>query len=326
MNQQAQVQILQPNDLKFIKPSNIEFREFTKEQAKLLIKGFEESGKRNREPSPQTVDKYLNDMDSGKWDETICNNQILIDKDGTLRGGLHRMTAFIKATTRDKIIFPVEFNASEETIKRQDTGKIDNNNMAMPDTLNRKIADFEFLSKRAIHTASSLLVFADNHPGFDNKGKVKMKDKKDKSYGGKAFNTTADDVVLSINKYLPILEEMDTHAFPLGRVNKENNYAGFAPFVAAVAKAYTLMDKKLWKNFASLLTVQDISHLDQNDTNRRLAAQELINVFLNKSEQNNPIKVDRDMRLALSCLAAAHNNEDINTVDMETYGYETFLK
>jgi hypothetical protein len=326
MKTTAQKVEIKENELQFTKPTNHRFCILTRAVAEKLLANYEASKVLNRMPSDDTIIKYAADMDSNKWRQDIDLTPVLIDKDMVLRGGQHRIRAFLKSG-QTEMQFPVVFPASEEEIKRQDTNRnrsaVNNNDMAMSKKLHDEIVAFENLPERTIHTSGKILCLADNYPGLNDKSHANFKTKAEK----RAFTYSPETIVKSIETYLPILQEIDNHAFPFSPIpDGHSNYARFAPFVAAFAKAYRSMDKSLWKKMVRLLTVQENQFTSTSDPNHYLASEGLMQVFLEKTEQNNPIKVDMDLRRVLSCLAAAHNNVNIKTIDLETYGYETFLK
>lgn len=323
---------IKESDLQFLGPTNHKWLMINQKLAQGLIDNYKTSKHLNRKPSPDTIDKYARDMAAGKWIEDVDLSPILIDKDYNLRGGLHRMEAF-RLSGLEKLKIPVICPATEEEIKRQDTNRnrsqVNSNDMAMAFLRNGKelqkaIQSLNNLAERTIHTVGKILCMADNHPGLNDNNITNFKTKGSK----KSFAYSSDEIVKSMEKYLPIFQEIDDHAFPFDTIADGNtNYARFAPFVAAFAKTYLTINKPLWKKMVRLLTNQINQFNQEHELNKYLASQQLIDdVFVNKTDQNNPLKVDKDMRRVLSCLAAAHNNVNVKEIELETYGYETFLK
>lgn len=315
---------------RIVGPTNHQHMIFDKDFAKEIEDNYETAKKAgdillNRDSDMKVVNKYKNDMDNGLWSQEIDLTPILIDSKLRLRGGLHRIKAF-RASTLDKIKFPVIYPAQDEEIERQDTIKnrtnVNKNTMSMTIELYNKINALENLAERNIHSAGGVLCFADNHPGYDDKGKTSLKGE-----AGKAYQFTSKDIDLTIEKYMPAFEAIDDDAFPDGK-KKANNFACFSPYLAAFAKAYAPMQKPMWRTCVRLLTVQNIAHIDPlKDTNLYKAANKIIELFPDKEKANNPRKVEKDMFSILGCLAAAKNNVDVNTIDnLQFYGWETFIK
>lgn len=312
------------DDLNIIGFTNHQWAELTRETAINLRERYKLSDERNRDITEATVAKYKRDMEENNWNQEIDLDAILIDEDFNLRGGQHRIKAFIDSGL-PKLKFPIVYPASEEEIARQDTNKprtlANSNEMVMSKSIYDTITTFECLAPRTVHSASKVLAIADEHPGKKDNGRSKVE--------AKVTPHTADAIVKTMENYLSAFIAIDEFAFPQGKVDKAINMAGFAPFVAAYCKAYPKMDRAIWRKFACLLTDQNYSNIFDKvkEKNSWLAAQTLVDVvFGNKKAANNPRTSDLDMRKVLSCLAAAHEDANIKVQDLEWFGYETFIK
>ncbi len=331
----SQTQLVKPSKTTFVHqpvsssetttlgPSNHKLVRFKKDTLQKMYDNYKASKHLNRAIDQGWVSKYKKEMEDGRWIEKLDLAPVLIDANGCLRGGQHRVVAFLDSKLTE-ITFPCIWPATEEEISRQDVIKqrnqVGSNQMSMKKSTYDNIISLEFLSERTLHSAANVLLLLDNHPGL-KKSKTQFKDSKSKQ----TFNNyTPEERVSVIEKYLNIFREIDD-ATPI-KPSRGNNFLAFAPFVAAFAKAHNKMDKTLWKKMARFLTIQDLNTIDKMNSNLYLAADALISVFNSKSQANNPVKVDKDARLVLSCLAAAHLDVDIKTIDMDTFGYDTFVK
>jgi len=92
------------------------FETLTAKQASALL----EKNNVNRSVRDTVVDKYARDMSSGDWD--LCMAPIVIDVDGNILDGQHRLLAQVK--TGEKIKWLVIRNAPKDAQKNIDTGAV----------------------------------------------------------------------------------------------------------------------------------------------------------------------------------------------------------
>lgn len=293
-------------------PTNHVFIELTKPEAKKLWDNYEHSQLQNRTVDKSCQKKYQNSMDRGDWNQNIDITPIMIDSAGNLRAGQHRVLAFLNSTL-STCKFPAILEAKESEIAMQDTNKNrtarNHVEMAIKRTIVDEMKDFDFIKPRTLF-ASSRILTARKSTKWPTK--VKAND-----------ILTVQDDVRTVEDYLPIYKELEGNVL-YAPASREDNLLGFSPIVAAYCQAYTKMDKKEWKSMVPFLTMPNPTS-NPNEVNKKYAQTALYDIFCDRKKGNNPLVMDEAFRHALSCMAAVHKNVNVNTVDLDKFGGDTFL-
>jgi hypothetical protein len=194
------------------------FETFTKEEARALLDNKNTNRKRRR----NIVNQYRDTMNNGNWiNRCRTASPIIIDEDGKLRGGQHRLEAFWLSNL-SAIEFPVARNVSKEEQPYQD-GNI-------PRTVRDRVNMFEELpvlkniNNTTIVAASKIIV---DHKNAINNSKLDRSDPKTIAQAAKEFESTL--VVVDL------------------RLTKESLIVKSAPAVAAFLVAHDLMEKAKWE-------------------------------------------------------------------------------
>jgi hypothetical protein len=166
----------------------------------------------NRPVRPIGVNKYTEMMNNGQW-RTNDRAQVplLIDANGVLRGGQHRICAFRKSKL-NKITFPVAKNATEDEIQNQDA--------AIPRNTTDQVVMFHQMPTMKSLTISKVGAI----------GRVLVEGKK----------SDPRKVAEALQQYTNSLVIIDEALSANGRLTNS------APFIAAFARTFEMMDRDKW--------------------------------------------------------------------------------
>jgi hypothetical protein len=188
----------------------IDYETFTKEQAQKLF----DSQRKNRQLRNAGVLRYTKIMNDGEWrTHDRAQPPLLIDGNGKLAGGQHRIAAFLKSKL-ENIVFPVARNASEEEIKNQDAG------------INRTFNDY-------------VAMFHDL-PKFSNISEAKL-NAVGKMLSKESSPTAAQvaETIIDSQSVLQLIDDM---------IGKAATVQRYAPLIAAFVLAHGVMTESVWKD------------------------------------------------------------------------------
>lgn len=162
------------------------------------------------------IKKYQKSMNDGLWDKRRSQEVIMLDKNGYIRAGQHRVYGFINSDLRE-ITFVVVRDATEEEIASQDDGIARSFNDRT--TMYTHVPTFNTLNvNKTISCARLLVSVADGVKSDEPQTSAKL-----------------DDIQVA-------LTEMDRLAVNYGRVKTS------IPLMAAFAYVYPYMETDVWED------------------------------------------------------------------------------
>lgn len=254
------------------------FESFTKKEAQALF----DNRLQNRNIRTVKVNEYRDLMNSGKW-VNRCRSQtpILIDRDGKLAGGQHRMLAFIKSDLTT-IELPVARNISKDELPYQDA------NIAR--SVRDRVNMFEKLP--VLHNITNTTLIASLKIVLDYKNAT----------GTNKMNPADPETIAKVGKEVEaVLVSIDS------LLNKRSFVIKYASMVAAFIVAHPLMDESKWE--FCLEKTSNFENLQSNDPMYRFRdfTTSLPRGFSNADRWDVFLK-------SLFCLRAEQKDEKVNRV------------
>lgn len=211
------------------------FETFTKQQAQDLF----DNRIQNRNIRENKVNEYRDMMNTpGKW---VGNNRaatpILLDKNGKLAGGQHRMKAFLKSDLQT-IVFPVAKDVSKEELVYQDS----NITRTTRDRINmwHQMPIVPAISASTLIAATKIIM--------QNKAMIA---------GTKSKHTDDESIADEAKLLTPVMIKLGNS------LNKKSIITKHAAMVAGFIFAHDLMDPKDWDYCVE--KTADFSNLNKHD-------------------------------------------------------------